>query len=371
MTADQTPQPQPRAKPARLPVEPLATRHVFLDTEVYRKLQHNPANRAMGLLREQIEAHRIVLHATDVTLLEVKRQIRERVIAHDRELGSIEKSLVQWRKASTQNAPGKPLRINVDALASDLFDGFDRFLRRDCQATVHRALEIPAAAIFDTYFARLPPFHGEGSKEFPDAFALEALSRWCSAQGERIYIVTEDVAMRRTANDHPSFLTLPDLHQVLAAAAADLGAEGETAAEEALNGQDFDGSFELQMVNQIGEVAFVYVGDMADGEAYGGELVSVEAISDWSVVGLSDDRVTLILTVDVKAKVEIQYEDREDAIYDKEDGVWFGAESGSTHVEEEVQLEVLADVARATGAVRDAKVLTPEVSIYGPSDDDY
>jgi hypothetical protein len=69
------------------PAEPLASRHVFLDTQVYRALGHNPANRAMTLLEEQVTSHRVVLHTTDITLLEVRRQIRERVLARQRERG--------------------------------------------------------------------------------------------------------------------------------------------------------------------------------------------------------------------------------------------------------------------------------------------
>ncbi|RYG08534.1 MAG: hypothetical protein EON92_16415, partial [Burkholderiales bacterium] len=45
------------------PAKPLETRHVFLDTQVYRSIRHSSANPLMRLLVEQIEAHRIVLHA--------------------------------------------------------------------------------------------------------------------------------------------------------------------------------------------------------------------------------------------------------------------------------------------------------------------
>jgi hypothetical protein len=52
------------------PAERLASRHIFLDTQVYRALGHNPANRALALLKEQVNSHRVVLHTTDITLLE-------------------------------------------------------------------------------------------------------------------------------------------------------------------------------------------------------------------------------------------------------------------------------------------------------------
>lgn len=356
------------------PAKPLETRHVFLDTQVYRAVRHNPANRVLTLLQEQIEAHRIVLHTTDITLLEVKRQIRESMIAHSRELGKIEKDLVQWRMASRDHAPSTPITLDVDALAADVFGQFETFIKRSCKATSHAALSIPAAVIFDSYLRRDPPFNGPESKEFPDGFVFEALSRWCATEKERIYIVTQDGAFLKAADGHPSMLTMKSLHQVLARAAVDLDADadGESIADATLDGQDFDGSFEAAMFDQVKDVVFVYAGDLAEGEAYQGELVSIEQIDGWTVVGLSAERITLILNAVVTVKVEVQYEDREDAIYDREDDRWFGAESASTNVEEEVRLEVLVELERAKGHVLEAKVLTPEVTIYGgPTDYEY
>ena len=79
----------------------------------------------------------------------------------------------------------------------------------------------------------------------------------------------------------------------------------------------------------------------------------------------------MVISAVVRVSVEVQYEDREDAIYDREDDVWFGVDSGSTEVKEEVRLEVLVDLDRARGAVLEARILTPEVTIYGPSEYDY
>jgi hypothetical protein len=81
------------------------------------------------------------------------------------------------------------------------------------------------------------------------------------------------------------------------------------------------------------------------------------------VVGLNDCRVTLMLDAEVKVRVEVQYEDRDHAIYDREDDRWFGAEIASTEVDDEIDIEILAEVERKTGTVREAKVLTEEVSI--------
>src|SRR5690606_30004227 len=96
------------------PSQPLDTRHVFLDTQVYRKLAHNVANPALRSLAKHVEDRTIVLHVTDLTLREVKRQILEDVEARSRELATIERTLLRWR----QSIPNLPTAPVIDAAAT-------------------------------------------------------------------------------------------------------------------------------------------------------------------------------------------------------------------------------------------------------------
>ena len=82
-------------------------------------------------------------------------------------------------------------------------------------------------------------------------------------------------------------------------------------------------------------------------------------------------RVPGLLPEKLKVRVEVQYEDRDEAIYDREDDRWFGAETASTEVDDEIDVEILVEVERETGTVREARILTQEVNIYGPSDWEY
>ena len=194
-----------------------------------------------------------------------------------------------------QAAPKRGIEFDAEALFTELFHQFERFLRHECKAEVHHALAVAPAVVFETYFDRKPPFDGEGSKEFPDGFMVEALRQWCREQGDRMHIVTEDKAMTRAVSADERLLALKDIHEVLARAATGLGADGEAAAEAVLCKPAFDSNLEAALRAQMKEVGYVYVDDLADGEAYEGELLSIEEVGDWSVVGLNDRRVTLIL----------------------------------------------------------------------------
>jgi hypothetical protein len=73
----------------------------------------------------------------------------------------------------------------------------------------------------------------------------------------------------------------------------------------------------------------------------------------------------------LKVRVDVQYKDLDEAIYDREDDRWFGAETASTEVDDEVEIKILVEVDRKSGVVCEVKILTPEVNIRGPSDWEY
>jgi PIN domain len=130
------------AKQQHSPAEPLASRHVFLDTQVFYALGHNPTNPALSLLKKQVNTHRVVLHTSDITLLEVKRQLRELVLKRQRELRDIEKHLARWRKSAPRLVPNLTVEFDAEALAAELFQEFECFLLHECNAEVHRALAV-------------------------------------------------------------------------------------------------------------------------------------------------------------------------------------------------------------------------------------
>ncbi len=364
----QMPPPPPRQ---HRPAEPLQTRHVFLDTQVYRALRHNPENPALRALKENIQAQRLVLHITDITLAEVRRQIRELVLSRQREADAAEKDLGRWRRQAPKSAPNRQVKFDAEALAKELFESFSWFIRYGCEAQQHEALQIGADRVFAKYFSREPPFDGEDSKEFPDAFVLAALSQWAAEHDQRLYVVTKDAAMLRAVTTDANLLPLKTIEDVLARATAGFGPDAEAIAEEALAQPAFDPSFTELLTRQLPEATFVYNGDLADGEAYGGKLLGIVQVGNWSVVSLTGQRVSVILQVTADVQVEVQYEDRDNASYDHEDDRYYNTEIGSVDVEDEAEIEVFVEIDRASGQVFDGKVMTSEIDITGRSYNDY
>lgn len=352
--------------------EPLLTRHLFLDTQVYRELGHNPANPALTALKQHIDAHRVVLHTTDITMAEVRRQIRESVLTRARELNALEKDFRRWRRQAPKSMPGEPFQFETEAVAAELYDCFEHFIMIQCGAYLHHAMASDATTVFEKYFDRKPPFDGTDSKEFPDAFVLEALSGWAESAQDTMYVVTLDRAMGRAADVDLSLRPITSIKDALARAGAALGADAETEAEAILQNPVFDTSLARLLQAQMPETVFIYAGDqLAEGVAYEGELVEVEEVSHWTVISLTEMRPVLLLDARAKFRVEVQFEDRTAGLYDREDRRWYGGEDASIGIEDSAEIELFVEINRASCEVVGCKVLTNEIGVSDPPDYEY
>ena len=81
--------------------------------------------------------------------------------------------------------------------------------------------------------------------------------------------------------------------------------------------------------------------DFADAEVTEFELAGEIEILDFTVVAASDDDVSLMMDVRTPLRIYIDYEDRSSATYDKEDDVYFGAETSQAEFEDDPTICVL------------------------------
>jgi PIN domain len=177
----------------------LKTRHVFLDTEVYRRFGHNLNAKVLQTLLKQIKDHVCTLHTTDITLSEIKRQLGDMALETAQVVNKGNKELRRWQartQAPWSTGPQKVIAdVDPTTLAVDAVHQFDFALANAWPMTKHEALSVAPKDIFDLYFRRAPPFDKTDSKEFPDAFVVAALDRWCQRNNQTMYVVTKDAAM--------------------------------------------------------------------------------------------------------------------------------------------------------------------------------
>ncbi len=160
---------------------------VFLDTEVFIGAHFDYGSRHLRSILEYSTSGALVPFLTDVTLREIRGNIRECLrealpVKTDRILAN--SALPEVRALHTQ--------VSVESVEAELVQQLDDYL------AAIKAVVLPVESdvlkpVLDRYFESRPPFGaGKRKAEFPDAFAVEALSAWCYEQETLMAIVTRD-----------------------------------------------------------------------------------------------------------------------------------------------------------------------------------
>jgi len=298
-------------KPVRSSVEPLRTRHVFLDTEVYRRAGFNLHNTQFALLGDHVSAGRIVLHVTDVTLAEINRQLTESVHETASDAKRLSRDFNRLRQISGDDTPAIA-DIDGPSLAETAWKGFLDILLGKFGAHSILALQVPARKVFEAYFSGQPPFETRGSKEFPDAFVIEGLADYCASNGVTMYVVSGDNALRRAAGNKERLIALAGIEDVLAAATAEKTEELEPLVDDVFAAPGFDGQLTNAIAADLDFVNFVYYGTLTDGSVNRATLEEIVNVDDYRVAAFDGMTLGLILHVNTILNATVDYIDEEE-----------------------------------------------------------
>lgn len=351
--------------------EALRTREVFLDTEAYRRFGFNQEKPSLQALLSHVEGDRLQLHMTDITLREIERQIAG--VAHKavEDISRARALTAKWRKRAPK-ALGKPAKlpkpIDAEAVASETFERFQCALR---PYLMHRATQEGAEEIFRDYFARKPPFDGEGGKsvkEFPDAFVIAALDRWAYEQNTLLYVITNDMAFLRAAATRQNLIPIETVDELLEIATVEHNPDVISTIEIVIEQPEFEEQLARAVEGVLDDLAVYYAGDLFDGEASDPASSGEPKLFDWVVISAADDVFGLIVEFEIDLLFQVHYEDVSMASYDREDGIYLGAEPAVAEVEETVTLRMFIQV-HESGSITRAELLTGTVTIYGPHEE--
>ena len=344
----------------------LKTRHVFLDTEVYRRYGHNLSDKVLQRLLQLTKDHICELHITDITLAEVEYQLSELATEVAQAVNKANRLLRNWR-AVRSLFPGMEAAKEMDLDATTLAREAARKFRYDmnlCEPTQHPAMSIPAKGVFDAYFQRLPPFDKPDSKEFPDAFVVAALNDWCRNKNQRMYIVTKDKAMLRAASQTERLLPISTVEDFLSLFVDDPNVNDVV--ERVFDSPAWD-IVEERVRDQLSQLGTVYSGDLDDGEVIdhraGNEPVKIQ---DFDVISASDKELEVVAKVDVSIEFDVQYLDTSSATWDSEDKVLIGGEREVETFEVEKTLSILVTINSRDETISEVDLLTRDVSLSEP-----
>ncbi|MBB2713973.1 PIN domain-containing protein [Rhizobium sophoriradicis] len=341
------------SKPTRQEVLPLRTRHVFLDTEVYRRAGYNVRNSQFKVFGDYILAGKLALHTTDITYAEVNRQIMELVSERAARLKKIARDF--QRMSQLSSAIPKLPEIDDKELGHSLWKAFLDVIVNDFNSNHILAQQIPASRIFKKYFAGAAPFAERGSKEFPDAFMVEALANFCDENSAKMYVVSGDAQLRSAAGSHPALIPLSSIDDLLASCAAESDIDLEPLVDQLFDHPGFDDQLTEALLNEAPYLEGLYFGDLTDGSVKDIWIDEVLAVDGYTLAAIDDVFVSLILDVPcvLKASVDYIYEDP-----DVEEGDAQYVTTATDAISDHVHLKVYVRIDTSTGRFVEKELLT-------------
>ena len=196
--------------------------HISLDTQVFVATSFNFGSKVFEALKKHLATGRLALVMTDVTVMEVKSRIKQSVAA---ELLRQREFINESRVLHNSNLPQVETaleKLDPDAVGQELCDQFDTFLE-ETKAEIIEAMNLSASDVFEKYFAVQPPFGDVEKKkrEFPDAFAIQALSEWAEYREKPTFVVSKDKLFRTACNESTHLIPKETLKEVLDHVASD------------------------------------------------------------------------------------------------------------------------------------------------------
>lgn len=335
----------------------LQTSQVFIDTEVFVSANFQFNSGRLKRLANFSQKGFISLHLTEITVQEIEANIIKQVQEASK---SIKKFQDKVRILKNIVSCKVLFDFNTELITHDLINQFHDFLA----STVTNIIplrDISVSLVFEKYFNHQPPF-GEGKKkfEFPDAFSIEALEKWCRDTKQLIYVISSDNDIKTACLPDSSLLSLEKLDELF---------ELITSSDEYLSqlaSQFFD-ELEPEIYNIINykfENRGFYLEDYYEGEVHSVKVNSINFVDNYLVETL-DDVLTFQLTAIIAFSAEVSYPDPDMTYYDKEDGRYIFLETINETVEKTLEIPVLLEIQFSRNEPHNPELISVELETKG------
>lgn len=184
---------------------------VFLDTEVFDRLNHDYTHRDLCTLNSLAEDGQVRVILTTVTRGEVLAHVNQRLAdaLHD-----TKKAVDRHRILKTTPTLNFAFLESGEVLKKvqeERARAFAAFCR-DSLATILNTKAVNPEDVFRDYFNGQPPFGLERKKpEFPDAFVAGALRKWCEKEDQELYAVSADSDWKAICAGDKRLIYIPSL----------------------------------------------------------------------------------------------------------------------------------------------------------------
>ena len=318
---------------------------VFVDTSVF--ISENffaPDNRINALCRLSEEG-KIRLVFTDITVKEIQKHIKSSVRESWRGFDKYCKSLRNrleidaWRKSTNEK---KEVQLALDL--------FDSFLTRSGAVLLDYSYCSNVEQVFSEYFEQRKPF-GEGKKkeEFPDAFVLVSLEKYAAEKHQTIILLPDDSDMKEYQGNG---IKSVDYRQYISSKVAEGIALQELAYCLEEEKQSLEHKIQEEVVNYLDDFRIYLIClNLTDVSFHTVGDVDVDInVKDYEVIFVNDRYIEVEIQPEVSFHVDVDYINYDYAVYDREDGVWYGTENDTYEVDGSTAVKMTLRFYRSSGA---------------------
>jgi|ERR1041384_876 uncharacterized short protein YbdD (DUF466 family) len=280
------------------------TKHVFLDTEVFKGQGFNYQSQVLERLAQLAESREVVIHLTSITVNEVKANIKQDVAEGLTALKQLKASHAARILIGFSDYLENTFRrkLNKDDVIPVLIEKFQSYCHR-VRADILPVEDVSIEQVFEKYFNQTTPFSaGKKKEEFPDAFVVAILKKWCRQNGEKLYVISNDNDFVTAAEESDDLIPLRELDDFLAIVSAYQSIDRYEVAGNVLQSA-------LEEIRGRIEQDFPDIGFFLDEEA--GEVHDVKVkevrIARWDVIDANDDQATYSLSVEIDYSADVSY----------------------------------------------------------------
>jgi hypothetical protein len=321
----------------------LDTQNIFLDTSTFE--QNNfLIGKKLNTLLNHTGDNSINVFSSEIAIKELKERVRKKIAKAKAEIKKFRntkpKSVEIFRNTETYEIFDQVWKIKFDDEVEKINLKIDDLIKNTpIQLIETNGIDIDE--VFNKYFNNKAPFkEGDKKYEFPDAFILASIEKWCIENNSKMIIISND---KDWLNYESKFIIkIKELDELLIKIA---NHKEITLKEQKLEfiQKIYSTSFE-HLEKELNEFIENH-GYLDTGEA---DLIKYE-ISEFvwgkhDITDLGEEYAKLKANVNIKIKVWVSYEDYSKGYYDNEDNVWHFVETIKDTFEKEIEVPIRLEV---------------------------
>lgn len=323
---------------------------IFLDTSIFENENFFKGQKLIKIA-ELSKTDIIKVKITEITLREVRSRMHQNLTKASLSIKKAENLMdneARILKNLGEYGAYYPIKkFNLEDVYTALCKRFDDFLVEN-KIEIIGLEDTSVSDVFDKYFKFQKPF-GEGKKksEFPDAFTLDIITKWCEKHSNKAYVIAIDGDIVDYECEKGLVITKGNLAEFLELLVKKekgvilfklLQTEIKDSLPEVI--KNFESTTYFEDLPYELNQQLMASSQFDDVDAYNFTITNSE-IKDSHIIYLDEDGVIaseLMLELDIL--LPIDYYDYEGAWYDNEDDVWYGRRRIETNLESTIKLRI-------------------------------